>query len=197
MAYFNPYFEDRSGNIESAPTYTFEQFLDLKPPSYFLALLRHNYIWTKRENLDTFSFRVSPSFIFWHDRLLDIYPPEDLRDFLFEIMGRAGLMNEPVMIMVEWARTIAEHKIKRFKTRIDSKDESDAEIYAIPEDKLEREQIWNSNFIEDDKKMFSTKFDVADKLYQVREVPGVLQENPKAPVRWLRFLVMNPKEIEN
>ena len=54
MAYYNPYFEDKK-NPDSCLNYTYEQFLDMKPPSYFLALLRHNYIWTKRENLDTFA----------------------------------------------------------------------------------------------------------------------------------------------
>lgn len=194
MAYYNPYFEDRSGKVESCLNYTYNEFLDLKPPSYFLALLRHNYIWTKRENLDTFAMRVSPSFIFWHDRLVDIYPISYLQDFYFEMMDKAGLLDEPIMLFVEWARTIAPEKIKKKHIQIASADEEDQRAIIIPPEKWQTESVWDSQWIDEDKKMFSRKYDIATEMFQVREVPGVLQKNPKAPIRWLRFLVMRPKE---
>lgn len=192
MAYYNPYFEDRK-NPDSCLNYTYNEFLDRKPPSYFLALLRHNYIWTKRENLDTFSMRVSPSFIFWHDRLVDIYPVSYLQDFFFEMMDTAGLLDEPIMLMVEWARTIDQGKIKKEHVQIQSEEEEDRKVVQIPPEDWQTEQVWDSQWIEEDKKMFSRKYDIAPDLFQMREVPGVLQLNPKAPQRWLRFLVFNPK----
>ena len=192
MAYYNPYFEDKK-NPDSCLNYTYEQFLDMKPPSYFLALLRHNYIWTKRENLDTFAMRVSPSFIFWHDRLVDIYPVSYLQDFYFEMMDTAGLLNEPVMLFIEWARTLAPNKIKTEHVQIQSEEEEDRKAIIIPRDERKSEQVWDSEWIEQDKKMFARKFDLAADMFQIREVPGVLQQNPNAPIRWLRFLVFNPK----
>lgn len=193
MAYYNPYFEDRK-NPDSCLNYTYNEFLDRKPPSYFLALLRHNYIWTKRENLDTFSMRVSPSFIFWHDRLVDMYPVSYLQDFFFEMMDTAGLLDEPIMLMVEWARTIDQGKIKKEHVQVDSEEEADRKVVQIPPEDWQTEQVWDSQWIKEDKKMFSRKYDIAPDLFQMREVPGVLQLNPKAPQRWLRFLVFNPKE---
>ena len=193
MAYYNPYFEDRK-NPDSCLNYTYNEFLDRKPPSYFLALLRHNYIWTKRENLDTFSMRVSPSFIFWHDRLVDMYPVSYLQDFFFEMMDTAGLLDEPIMLMVEWARTIDQGKIKKEHVQVQSEDEADRKVVQIPPEDWQTEQVWDSQWIKEDKKMFSRKYDIAPNLFQMREVPGVLQLNPKAPQRWLRFLVFNPKE---
>lgn len=192
MAYYNPYFEDRK-DPDSCLNYTYNEFLDRKPPSYFLALLRHNYIWTKRENLDTFSMRVSPSFIFWHDRLVDIYPVSYLQDFFFEMMDTAGLLDEPIMLMIEWARTIDQGKIKKEHVQIQSEEEEDRKVVQIPPEDWQTEQVWDSQWIEEDKKMFSRKYDIAPDLFQMREVPGVLQLNPKAPQRWLRFLVFNPK----
>lgn len=192
MAYYNPYFEDKK-NPDSCLNYTYEQFLDMKPPAYFLALLRHNYIWTKRENLDTFAMRVSPSFIFWHDRLVDIYPVSYLQDFYFEMMDTAGLLNEPVMLFIEWARTLAPNKIKTEHVQIQSEEEEDRKAIIIPPDERKSEQVWDSEWIEQDKKMFARKFDLAPDMFQIREVPGVLQQNPNAPIRWLRFLVFNPK----
>ena len=195
MPYYNPYFEDRK-DPDSCPNYTYNEFLDRKPPSYFLALLRHNYIWTKRENLDTFSMRVSPSFIFWHDRLVDIYPVSYLQDFFFEMMDTAGLLDEPIMLMIEWARTIDQGKIKKEHVQIQSEEEEDRKVVQIPPEDWQTEQVWDSQWIEEDKKMFSRKYDIAPDLFQMREVPGVLQLNPKAPQRWLRFLVFNPKAEE-
>lgn len=195
MAYYNPYFEDRK-DPDSCLNYTYNEFLDRKPPSYFLALLRHNYIWTKRENLDTFSMRVSPSFIFWHDRLVDIYPVSYLQDFFFEMMDTAGLLDEPIMLMIEWARTIDKGKIKKEHVQIQSEEEEDKKVVQIPPEDWQTEQVWDSQWIEEDKKMFSRKYDIAPDLFQMREVPGVLQLNPKAPQRWLRFLVFNPKAEE-
>lgn len=196
MAYYNPYFEDRK-NPDSCLNYTYNEFLDRKPPSYFLALLRHNYIWTKRENLDTFSMRVSPSFIFWHDRLVDMYPVSYLQDFFFEMMDTAGLLDEPIMLMVEWARTIDQGKIKKEHVQVDSEEEEDRKVVQIPPEDWQTEQVWDSQWIKEDKKMFSRKYDIAPDLFQMREVPGVLQLNPKAPQRWLRFLVFNPKAEES
>ncbi len=140
--------------------------------------------------------RVSPSFIFWHDRLVDIYPVSYLQDFFFEMMDTAGLLDEPIMLMVEWARTIDQGKIKKEHVQIQSEEEEDKKVVQIPPEDWQTEQVWDSQWIEEDKKMFSRKYDIASDLFQMREVPGVLQLNPKAPQRWLRFLVFNPKAEE-
>ena len=190
--YYNPYFEDRTGKIESAPTYTNEQFLDLKPPSYFLALLRHNYIWTQRQGLDSFGIRVSPSFIFWHDRLIDSYPVSYLQEFFFSMMERAGLLQEPIFLMVKWARDIAENKVKTKKILIDSeKDES--LVVDIPPESQEFQKIWTSNWVKEDREMFSKHYTVEERLFSVKEAPEVLHHQ-KYLNRWLYFLRMTPKE---
>ena len=104
--YYNEFFEgkDPDSDFTEHPllaNLTQRQVIDEKAKFYFLPFLINCYLFTRQHQLPKFAIPVSPTMMFYRDRLHNRGFLDSVFEIFFECMEMCGVLHEPIMLMVE------------------------------------------------------------------------------------------------